>query len=334
MIKQTKQVAPIPMVVVGGYLGAGKTTMLNRLLTQSGDLRVAVLVNDFGEINIDAALIRTRSDDVIQLENGCVCCSIGDKLVQALAEISERADRPDLLVIEASGVSDPQRIAQVGMLDRAFRLNSIVVLADVFGLQQHLADPLIGEMVRQQMTSATALVLSKCDLASESDIAAAAELLTGIAPRAVQFRADHGMVPMSVFLDMEGMPDRSIPSLLSPQPGGRWSRRSADALLHDSITSFSIRMPGEQFDKLRLKQALRNLPTGTLRAKGIVCVQGKARPQELHVVGGRLRITDAEQGSLSESVLVFIGIFAAGDEQRVRDELCAAIVEAVAEMVV
>ncbi|MEG1769601.1 MAG: GTP-binding protein, partial [Comamonas sp.] len=91
MIMQAKQHVPIPMVVVGGYLGAGKTTMLNRLLTQSGDLRVAVLVNDFGEINIDAALIRTRSDDVIQLENGCVCCSIGDKLVQALAEISERA---------------------------------------------------------------------------------------------------------------------------------------------------------------------------------------------------------------------------------------------------
>lgn len=331
MIMQAKQHAPIPMVVVGGYLGAGKTTMLNRLLTQSGDLRVAVLVNDFGEINIDAALIRTRSDDVIQLENGCVCCSIGDKLVQALAEISERADRPDLLVIEASGVSDPLRIAQVGMLDRAFRLNSIVVLADVLGLQRHLADPLIGDMVRQQMAGATALVLSKCDLARESDIAAAGELLSRIAPRAVKFRADHGMLPMSLFLDVESRPERSIPSLLSPQPGRRWSKRAPDALLHRAITSFSIRMQGEQFDKLRLKQALRSLPAGTLRAKGVVCMQGKMRPQELHVVGGRMRITDVERDSLTESVLVFIGIFAAGDEERVRDELCAAIAtEAVA----
>ena len=324
MIMQTKQHAPIPMVVVGGYLGAGKTTMLNRLLTQSGDLRVVVLVNDFGEINIDAALIRTRSDDVIQLENGCVCCSIGDKLVQALAEISERADRPDLLVIEASGVSDPLRIAQVGMLDRAFRLNAIVVLADVLGLQQHLADPLVGDMVRQQMVGATALVLSKCDLARERDIAAAGELLSGIAPRAAQFRVDHGMLPMSLFFDVESRHERAIPSLLSPQRGWRWSNRASEALLHRAITSFSIRMQGEKFDKLRLKQALRNLPSGTLRAKGIVCIQGKTRPQELHVVGGRIRITDAELDSLTESVLVFIGIFAAGDEEWIRNELWTA----------
>jgi Ni2+-binding GTPase involved in maturation of urease and hydrogenase len=113
---------PIPLVVLGGYLGAGKTTLLNHVLSNAGQRRVAVLVNDFGDINIDAALIRERTDDVINLENGCVCCSIGGRLVDALVKISARPARPELLIIEASGVSDPVKIAQIGLLDRAFRL--------------------------------------------------------------------------------------------------------------------------------------------------------------------------------------------------------------------
>ena len=120
---QRPPIAPIALIVLGGYLGAGKTTLLNRLLADAQGRRVTVLVNDFGAINIDASLIREQSDDVISLENGCVCCSIGGRLVQALVEISARADPPDVLIIEASGVSDPVRIAQVGMLDRAFRLH-------------------------------------------------------------------------------------------------------------------------------------------------------------------------------------------------------------------
>ena len=132
------QRAPIPMVVVGGYLGAGKTTLLNRLLERADGLRVAVLVNDFGEINIDAALIRTRSSDVLQLENGCICCSIGGRLAEALAAVGARPDRPDLLVIEASGVSDPVRIAQVGMLDPALQLNAILVAVDVQDVDEQL----------------------------------------------------------------------------------------------------------------------------------------------------------------------------------------------------
>ena len=90
---------PIPLVVLGGYLGAGKTTLLNQLLLNATGRRVTVLVNDFGEINIDAALIRERGADVIQLENGCICCSIGGRLAEALTAIDAQAERPELLVI-------------------------------------------------------------------------------------------------------------------------------------------------------------------------------------------------------------------------------------------
>ena len=321
---------PIPMVVIGGYLGTGKTTVLNRLLTDTQGRRVAVLVNDFGEINIDAAMIRARSDDVIQLENGCVCCSIGDKLVQALADIGEREERPDLLVIEASGVSDPMRIAQVGMLDSAYRLNAIVVTADVSRLGENLNDPLVGDMVRQQLSAATAVILTKCDLVSEEGVLESTEVVKRMASRAAIFRAEHGAIPLSVFVDVP-------PVEATPQPrgsnltahDGRWKKQSMNASLHSSITSFAYRTTG-RFHKQQLRQVLRELPAGTLRAKGIVQVHGKERAQEFHVVGGRVRVGDAEvtvmadTAEASESVLVFIGCLTAADEAQVRSSLDAA----------
>lgn len=315
---------PIPMVVVGGYLGTGKTTLLNHLLTHANGLRVAVLVNDFGEINIDAALIRARSGDVIQLENGCVCCSIGDKLVQTLAAIGERAQRPDLLVIEASGVSDPRRIAQVGMLDPAFRLNAIVTTADVSQLQAHLADPLVGDMVRQQAASATVMVLTKCDLVEAAVAQEAARTLKAIAPTAAQWRAVDGAVPLSIFLDEPGVPRQATSAMRTRE--GRWSSSHGGLTsVHASITSFAYRTP-RRFHKRALQQVLRDLPDGTLRAKGIVQVQERSTAQEFHVVGGSVKIADA--GLITkESALVFIGCFAEGDEQRMRTRLNSALAQ-------
>ena len=316
---QTMTPVPIPMVVVGGYLGSGKTTVLNRLLTNVEGRRVAVLVNDFGEINIDATLIRARSSDVIQLENGCVCCSIGDKLVQALAAIGEREERPDLLVIEASGVSDPMRIAQVGMLDAAFRLNAVVVTVDVSNIETQLRDLMIGDMLRQQIAGATALVLTKCDLVSTQHVEDVAELLAKIAPRAALFRAEMGHIPSSVFFDAAPRVERPF-----GHDGGGWKRWGGDALLHNAISSFAHRTT-QRFHKQRLKQVLRELPAGTLRAKGVVHVLEKPAAQELHVVGGRMRIADAAAADIAESVLVFIGCFAPGDVALVRERLEGAL---------
>jgi len=222
------QRAPIPMVVVGGYLGAGKTTLLNRLLERADGLRVAVLVNDFGEINIDAALIRTRSSDVLQLENGCICCSIGGRLAEALAAVGARPDRPDLLVIEASGVSDPVRIAQVGMLDPALQLNAILVAVDVQDVDEQLRDPLVGDMVRRQIAGATALVLTKADLASAPMTGKARQRLAEIAPHTMVLTAQCGEIPLAVFLDAVPLPrqpqhpQRLLGALAGE--GGAWKR--------------------------------------------------------------------------------------------------------------
>ncbi|MBK0114523.1 MULTISPECIES: CobW family GTP-binding protein [unclassified Delftia] len=325
------QRAPIPMVVVGGYLGAGKTTMLNRLLERADGLRVAVLVNDFGEINIDAALIRTRSSDVLQLENGCICCSIGGRLAEALAAVGARPDRPDLLVIEASGVSDPVRIAQVGMLDPALQLNAILVAVDVQDVDEQLRDPLVGDMVRRQIAGATALVLTKADLASAPMTGKARQRLAEIAPHTMVLTAQCGEIPLAVFLDAVPLPrqpqhpQRLLGALAGE--GGAWKRAvdgSASLAGMAGITSFSY-TTHRQFDKQRLRQALRTLPVPLLRAKGIVRLRGQQPLQEIHVVGGRLRVADLGAAQVAGSAFVFIGCFTAAGQQAIRGQLDAAL---------
>lgn len=304
--------APVPLVVVGGYLGAGKTTLLNRLLANAHGRRIALLVNDFGEINIDAALIRTRSDDVIQLENGCICCSIGGRLAEALVAIAAREQRPDLLVIEASGVSDPQRIAQVGLLDRAFVLNAVVVAVDVTEVAHSLHDPLVGDMVRLQIAGASVVVLTKADLADADALAMAAATVGAIAPRSAVLSACEGEVPLSVFVDA-ALPEPHGDAVL--QAGGHWRRPVGT--VHAGIRSISYQT-GHDFDKMRLRQALKTLPVRLLRAKGMVRLAADPRLHELHVVAGRMRLNPMAQGDAAGSALVFIGAFGAEEERRIR----------------
>jgi len=308
---------PIPLVVVGGYLGAGKTTLLNRLLANAQGLRIAVLVNDFGEINIDAALIRARSDDVIQLENGCVCCSIGGRLAEALVAIAERDARPDLLVIEASGVSDPQRIAQIGLLDPAFRLNAVLVAVDAAAVHDSLRDPLVGEMVRQQIAGASVVAVTKTDLCDAGGAAAVAETVGTIAPRATVLAARDGDMPLSVFIDA-AMPAPTGTGLLQSHSG--WHRPTP----HTGIRSIAYQT-GRGFDKARLRHALSTLPVRLLRAKGLVTLAADPRLHEVHVVAGRMRMRPLAHGGAGESALVFIGAFDAAGADSIRACMASAL---------
>ncbi|CAG9183785.1 hypothetical protein LMG23992_05082 [Cupriavidus laharis] len=291
---------PIPLVVLGGYLGAGKTTLLNQLLSNAAGRRVAVLVNDFGEVNIDAALIRERGADVIQLENGCICCSIGGRLAEALTAIDARAERPELLVIEASGVSDPLRIAQVGLLDRAFRLHGIVVAVDAECVQATLQDAYVGDIVRRQIAGATALVLTKTDLAGPVATSAAEQAVASMAPHATLLQGQWGRLPLSVFLDAGEL---ALPRQGMLGTAGGWHSGAPSR-----ISSFVWRT-ARRLDKHALRQCLRNLPVPLLRAKGIVWLEERAQPQSVHVVGGRTMFSALMASDIKESTLVFIGCF-------------------------
>lgn len=157
-------VTPIPLTVLGGWLGAGKTTLLNRLLA-SADERIAVIVNDVGEINIDADLVRTAAGDdgVVELANGCVCCSIGEDFELTLIELTLRDPAPDRIVVEASGIADPRQIAAFAQHRRVV-LDAVITLAEAAGFTERSSRPPYGSLMRTQVAGADLVIATKLDL--------------------------------------------------------------------------------------------------------------------------------------------------------------------------
>jgi len=152
----------VPVTLLGGYLGSGKTTVINELLART-ERPIALLVNDVGEVNVDANLVRRHNGDTIELTDGCVCCSLSRGLVEAFDEIRARPEPPDHVVVELSGVADPRRVApwadSIG-----FRLDGTVVLVDSEQFLSRIDDDILSSTVAGQVEAADVLVLTKTDL--------------------------------------------------------------------------------------------------------------------------------------------------------------------------
>src|SRR5208282_4305984 len=156
-----------------GFLGAGKTTLLNRILNGDHGLRVAVLVNDFGAINIDAELVVGVQDGVISLANGCVCCTIRDDLVATVAQTINRREAPEYILLEASGVADPAGIAMTFVnpeLQDRIRLDSITCVVDADQVFAHPEYPAVEQLKLRQIAFADMMILNKVDLAGAEQV--------------------------------------------------------------------------------------------------------------------------------------------------------------------
>ena len=170
---------PIPVVVVGGYLGAGKTTMIVRLL-ETVDEPIAVVVNDFGSVNIDAALVRRANADTIELDNGCICCAIGSSLADTLYGILDRSAPPSMILIEASGVADPGAVAGFAHLG-GLRPGGTIVLVDAVNGTVTARDRLVSRTFERQVSAADVVILTKTDDAT-ADPGATRELVRTLRP--------------------------------------------------------------------------------------------------------------------------------------------------------
>jgi len=276
-----------PFTVIGGFLGAGKTTLLNRLLRGAPGRRFAVLVNDFGALDIDGRLVAEHTGDTIALANGCLCCTIGDSLVTTLLSLLDGVRRFDHIVVEASGVADPGRIADLAVLEPRLSRDGVIVVVDAGEVRQRAADRRVGDTITRQLAAADLLVLNKLDVVS--DLALLRCWLSTHSPAPV-LEARHADVPIGLLFGLErhGASSADIPA----EDFASWSYEWPDPVERDGVLAL-------------LRDA-----EGVLRAKGILrFADSPDKRAVVHLVGRRLDITDdGSWPDCTASRLVLLGL--------------------------
>jgi G3E family GTPase len=284
-----------PVTVIGGFLGAGKTTYLNHLLRNTTQ-HYAVLVNDFGAVNIDAALIAKHDGETMTLTNGCVCCSIGSGFLDTLGRILDRGSTFDHIIIEASGVGDPWRIAEIALVEPSLRLNAVIVLADASRITELLKDARVGDTVRGQFDRCNLILLNKVDLLDRPTLDAVRASLNALRPGIAVIETTEHTLP--------GLPEGGF------KPASRFAATAA-ADHEGSFRRWSYRRDG-MFDHGRLEAALAALPPQLLRLKGPCSVAGRDFSQLLQMVGQDWVLTPTDDELSIEDNILLIGIGTAG----------------------
>jgi G3E family GTPase len=283
----------LPVTLVTGFLGSGKTTLVNHILANRSGVRAAVLVNELGEIGIDNELIVAADAGTIELSNGCICCSTNNDLVDAIVRVLSRPDPVDHILVETTGVADPLPVAltfQRPEFRRVLRLDAVVALADA---EQFSLDLFDGIAARNQLRHADAILLNKCDRVAEDRIRAVEQAICGINCEARLLRTAYSAVPLPLILDVELFD----------------SAEHLDAHAHmvdDGFVSFSFESEWP-FSADKFQAFLQTRPPGLFRGKGFLWFADTDRRYVFHLVGSRFALEEDTRRTGAANRLVLIG---------------------------
>ncbi|MFM0006907.1 GTP-binding protein [Paraburkholderia dipogonis] len=318
----------IPVTVLTGFLGAGKTTLLNRILREQHGRRYAVIVNEFGAIGIDGGLVVGAEDEVIELNNGCVCCKVRGDLIRVVAALVKRKDGFDGILIETSGLADPAPAVQTFFIDdeirQRTRLDSVICVADAAHLQARLAD---SREAAEQLAQADIVLINKIDLVDPAGLASVQDAVRRINPTVEWRTSVRCEIPLAALLDRGAFDLKRMALATSAGEGGESSRGErtyhyvplrAGAPVKQGrhshgIDSVSLRVerPLERTRFLSwLQQLVVEQGQNLLRAKGIVDLAGSERRfvfQGVHMTMDTDFDRPWRAGEHRDSRLVFIG---------------------------
>lgn len=299
--KQIKQ--KIPVTIITGFLGSGKTTLLNQILTNRQNLKIAVLVNEFGEINIDSQLLVSIDEDMMLLSNGCICCTINASLIDAINQVLQR-DNIDYIVIETTGLAEPIPLMMTftsSDLRDITRLDSILTVVDAENFDFNKFE---SKIAVEQVIYGDIIILNKIDLVSSEKVSKIEEYINSVKVGAKIIHSEYGRIILSLILDIG---EYNLKALSPSSLQYNIDSTSVDSLAKDNFMSVSFQsdkpLSVEKFNKFLDEQ----LPKTVFRGKGIIWYQGSKLRHIFQLSGKRCNFQRDEWTTNPSNQLVFIG---------------------------